>query len=923
MSNGVVPRGAGRDTTALVGRRVELDRLSAGIAGIRSGRAKAVLLRGPAGIGLSSLIAAARRELSVDDIPTLAVNCDPADTQLGYSALRRLFAPLLLRGTVELDSPLFNDCARRAVPVLFEGAESVSYPILDGLHRFTRNVMAGGPLALVLDDAQWCDVGSLRWLDFLLRRATDVPLFVLLAQRTPAVEPSGPLLAELAADGNCEVLEPGPLSEEEVGDIMAAVLPKPPTRNRSRHFTEICGGNPLLLDRLLTGVRLDTDVDRVSADVAAASALGRLAGQPEHVRRVAVAMAVLGSAQIELLTALAEVPATLVASAMTVLGGAELDGPAARAAVLDEIPAVELARLRARAVWLLNDAGSPILQVAEHLLRTEVAEPWQSALLRQAAVKALSHGTPEAAVRYLNRVPAELVDLPTVCELARALAFVDPHEALSRLRGALVETRFDPLGHAPIAMQFALTAVVTHQAREAIPVLVDALSRLPDTADRPRGLLRSTLLIVGAQDRSTVRMVIELARSMSEPGGDSVSDIQTLAGMAVLAVLDGQHLDTAVSLARRALRGPEGCHGAARLAPALVLQLADEVDDARALFDLQLEDTRHRGDVWTHCVTLVARSFASQGAGRLTEASADAGNAMEIVRRTPWGKAPALAAMAQAAVMVETGQADRADSLLDGVDRDRLADSVWEWSTFLLVRARARLARDDRTGALRLLRACERSLSEVGNRNPASVPWWSDAVEALVDEGDLAAADGVIERVGEQFHRWPTARLIGMGLLARGTVASGLTAVELLTGAVDVLGTAPAPLVLARAEYRLGLALLRTGDTKGTRQHARHAIDLANRSGSRRIVAPAQRLLVAAGGRAYRSSRAAADTLTGSERRIAAMAAGGVSNRRIAEELFVSLRTVEIHLTNTYRKLGVTGRPELVEGLGAVAGESP
>ncbi len=74
--------------------------------------------------------------------------------------------------------------------------------------------------------------------------------------------------------------------------------------------------------------------------------------------------------------------------------------------------------------------------------------------------------------------------------------------------------------------------------------------------------------------------------------------------------------------------------------------------------------------------------------------------------------------------------------------------------------------------------------------------------------------------------------------------------------------------------------------------------------------------LVAAGGRLHREIRTTVDTLTGAEHRVAALAAGGASNREIAEALFVTVRTVEVHLTNVYRKLGVTRRTELPAVLG-------
>jgi DNA-binding NarL/FixJ family response regulator len=131
-----------------------------------------------------------------------------------------------------------------------------------------------------------------------------------------------------------------------------------------------------------------------------------------------------------------------------------------------------------------------------------------------------------------------------------------------------------------------------------------------------------------------------------------------------------------------------------------------------------------------------------------------------------------------------------------------------------------------------------------------------------------------------------------------------------------VLAEAPAVTARIHAAYNLGRALLRIDDSSAARRHLRDAVNLSARCGARRLHSAASDLLVAAGGRLRRSP---ADSLSGlltdSERRVATMAADGRSNREIAEALFVTLRTVETHLTNAYRKLGVSRRADLTTAL--------
>lgn len=154
-------------------------------------------------------------------------------------------------------------------------------------------------------------------------------------------------------------------------------------------------------------------------------------------------------------------------------------------------------------------------------------------------------------------------------------------------------------------------------------------------------------------------------------------------------------------------------------------------------------------------------------------------------------------------------------------------------------------------------------------------------------------------------------RALGLAALARGVIAPGGTGIEPLTEAVLTLAGSPARAEHAKAEFVLGRALLKTGDQRGAREHLRTATDLAQRCGALALAAVARRLLVTAGGRMRKMSASPLDMLTGMERRVAGLAAAGASNRSIAETLFVTVRTIETHLTSVYRKLGVSGRTEL------------
>ena len=138
---------------------------------------------------------------------------------------------------------------------------------------------------------------------------------------------------------------------------------------------------------------------------------------------------------------------------------------------------------------------------------------------------------------------------------------------------------------------------------------------------------------------------------------------------------------------------------------------------------------------------------------------------------------------------------------------------------------------------------------------------------------------------------------------------------QLLRQAADTLATSPALLWRAEAFIDLGTALRRSGDSVGARPMLRDGMELAHRCGATPLADRAEEELRAAGGRPRRRAGVGADALTASERRVAELAAAGVSNKEIAQSLFVTLRTVEMHLSNAYTKLEIRSRHELATAL--------
>lgn len=340
-----------------MGRRRELARFTASRRRAEDGDGHALLVRGPAGIGKTSLLAAALRDAAAD-LPEpgriLTAAAARKDANTAYGVVRDLFAPLapeesLLRGSARFARHALSTDAAAPAPAVS------SFAVQHGLYWLAASLATPGPLVLVVDDVQWCDESSLRWLEYLVRRAGDLPLLVVLAQRSGTAADG--TLAEIAGAHDTRTLDLGPLPLDAVAELIPEPLATP-----DGLFARTClaetGGNPLLLRRMLGELsRAQAGDEPVSLSsvagsgraVLATSTLDRLSAP---TRAVAMAVAVLGNDEPDLLAKLAEVPGAVVSAALETLQAHEilLDGTRefvhelVRAAILDAGGAGEPAR---------------------------------------------------------------------------------------------------------------------------------------------------------------------------------------------------------------------------------------------------------------------------------------------------------------------------------------------------------------------------------------------------------------------------------------------------------------------------------------------------------------------------------------------------------------------------------------------------
>jgi DNA-binding CsgD family transcriptional regulator len=207
-------------------------------------------------------------------------------------------------------------------------------------------------------------------------------------------------------------------------------------------------------------------------------------------------------------------------------------------------------------------------------------------------------------------------------------------------------------------------------------------------------------------------------------------------------------------------------------------------------------------------------------------------------------------------------------------------------------------------------------MAAVGIHGPSITQWRSRAATALLRAGEGDRARALSEEEVELARRWGAPRALAMALRVHGLVVGGDHGLTLLEEAAAVLESSPAKLERARALADFGAALRRTGRRVDAREPLRIAVELAQTCGATPLAEAARSELVAAGAKPRRQALSGAESLTPSELRVAAMAAEGMTNRDIAQNLFVTPKTVEVHLSSVYRKLDIGSRTQLASALG-------
>ena len=939
---------SGGDPVLLLEREAQVAALQALADAAQSGGGRFAVIEGSAGIGKTRLLAEGRAIAGAAGMRVLAARGGEFEGEFAYGIVRQLFEPLLASASSDLRAELLSGPAALIEPLLgapeLAGSRDApaegSFAILHGLYWLAANVALHEPTLLAIDDLHWADAPSLRWLLYLTRRLEGVPLLVAAGTRPPEGESRNPtLVAELIADPEASAIRPQPLGRASIAVLARELHGLNPDDAFCAALETATGGNPLFVDAVLDAVAREgtrpsaENVPRLleigAHGVSRAVGL-RLARLPPRALALLRAASILGDGtELRHAAALAGVQESELGPAAATLvrldllrreDPVEFFHPVVRSAVYETLDVVERDAAHRSAAELLLQARAWPESAAGHLLRVAPrADSFVVSTLRQAAERSLAQGAAEAAVGYLSRALDEQSDpamrAEVLVELGLAERRTNGPAAADHLRAGL-KLLPDRTRRCGVALELGRALWFTDRIPDALAVFEQALDELGRERDPDLYELLLAELISAAWWDAQTYPIAEAAigeLDLDALHGGLGSEI-LLATMAHYRYRLGLHRELAVELARRALApGTLLTSGSIAFYYALnVLPRSGLLDEGVSILDQAVAQARRRGDIFNVAFLLMWRGQHQTHRGDLRAAVADLREAIDLCvahgMRVAWPYNIGFLALA----LLEQGETEEAARVIDegGFPEQLPLDQVHlVW--FRLYRGRLRIeAGSPERGVEELLQVGE-TVRLVPFDNPSSVPWRSWAAEGLrlLDRHDEARALAVEELTLAR--RWGSPETIGVSLRTLGLVEGGTAGLGLLREAVEVLAGSESRLEHARALVDLGAALRRGNQRTEARERLRDGVDLARRIGAFGLAGRGNEEIAATGVRPRKVLQAGLDALTASERRVAQLAADGLSNKEIAQTLFVTIKTVETHLSHAYRKLEITSRARL------------
>ncbi|WP_188316977.1 AAA family ATPase [Solihabitans fulvus] len=893
-------------TRALSGRAAQVRVLTDAVGTLADSRTgQVIVLSGGVGIGKTTLLRHARDLAHAKGVRVLEANASALEHEYAFGVARQLVAAVgVAIPQVRAEAPF------EAMHALFGQIEQVT---------------SGGPALLIVDDLQWADAASLRFLNYLAARIATHPITVLAGRRPDAVSAgNAPLIDQLLA--RADQLWVAPFEPAELAELAERTFDEAADEAFALACHSASGGNPFLAVELLGhlrehGVRPTGEAAAQVAMVTPQTTIDCLAGRLEGIDgglALARALAVIGEdGGPELAAELAGLDMAGAASTLEALLKARLvveDAgsivfvssmvASAAAATLNSLAAL---RWHARAAELCHRQFRSTEQIAAHLLQAGTpAQDWQISILTEAAEAAYGVGAFESAgtlFRHALGSPQLTSDerLRLRARVAAALVFGDPVAAHRELAELLPLTSGDL--HAQVASDLLLVTLSTRGFSAGTAFLDTVIDQVVDHDPAAALPLISRSLGIGWLSDSPVRRVLDvvdavaderkygraiLAAARAQLAGEIATDADACAEQAVLALEllwgNGEPDASEMSIHMGAIQG---------------LLCSERFEVALAWIAKGEDLAQRRG--WTTVLPFAAWArFVCLSVSGHTDATLAAAIAVRTTTATVFDDNDPLDMSGGfiACAFLLAGRMAEAEEALGPFASGEITrpNQFYTASTRAGLRLLQRRFGQAHGDAL----MCARLMPDT-SVNPLIAHWRSIGALAANGMGDPTEASRLAEEELRLARAWGTPHTLGTALAAAGTVRQDRA---LLREAVEVTrGT--------HARLALVAALLALDEVDGLVE----ALEVAEQYGLGLFVPAIREALRAHGRRPGVKAVTGANALTSSEQSVADLAAAGLTNAAICGRLHLAPRTVEQHLTHAYRKLKIAGRKELAAAL--------
>jgi DNA-binding NarL/FixJ family response regulator len=901
--------------SSLVGREAELGLVE---IFLRSERPCALAIVGEPGIGKTTLWQAAVEHARAQGARVLIARPTESEARLAFAGLAdlladvpdELFARLPEPQRVGIDAALLRAASARPPQRRVVGA---------GFLTLLRALAGESKVVCAIDDLHWLDASSAAVVEFGLRRLGEEPVRGLVSVR--AAELARAPIPALERDRQLELLELGPLSVAALHRVLTQELGTTFPRPTLVRIAQAAGGNAL------NAIEIARELNRrgehnLSGNVPVPQDLdalvrARVRALPVEARDALLRAATLARPDTETIDAAELAPAEEAGLVRVEADGRiEFVHPLFASAVYSAAPAARLREAHRAVADLARDPE----ERARHLA---LAAPGPDAEvvreLQAAARHARMRGSPDSAAELtglaLRLLPADAPARPELqIELAEQLHLASDFPAAR----ALLEELRTTLEPSDLRARALLTLVEVEYWRSgesaATALAEEALANARDPVLKAR-CYAAVALYAGTVDlpkaAASARAALALLESVPDPDPGLVAAALSARIRADLFLGDGFDRETAMRALALEESGPP-----ATVDTRVVFKLGqwlryiDDLDGARARLEQAEQQAHDEGDESSLANILLNRVIVATWAGDLAGA-AELAERMADAFGQHGGVGPEAGDLWRAYVDAYAGRVESVREAAAKADQgEPMVTAIWSRCLGL-----AELAAGETVFADRHLAEALEVFERVAFREPAIWRVDGDAIEAALAVGDVDRAEGVLARFEERAARsripWSlavSARCRALVLAARGELDAAAEAVERSLAEHE---HCPMPFERARTLLVQGRLQRRLKQKRQARLSLEEARELFAREGAETWVARVDEEL----GRV--AVRRAPEELSATELRIAQLAAEGLSNQAIAEQVFVSVKTVESNLKRAYRKLGIASRAQLARALDA------